>query len=71
MTKTRIFNGLKQYNVNGLWKFHVTGFDATFSGSAGNCSVESKSGADVTVSIDASDRILINGNWYSPTSWTH
>jgi hypothetical protein len=71
MDNTREFHGLKQYNVGGVWKFNVLGFDGTYSGAAGTCEVETAEGGSRTVKIDAEDRLLIAGKLYGRERWTH
>jgi hypothetical protein len=71
MDNTREFHGLKQYNVDGVWKFNVLGFDGTYSGAAGTCEVETAEGDSRTVKIDAEDRLLIAGKLYGRERWTH
>ncbi len=73
MKQRRDFKGYYQTREEGdKWRFHVTGFDGTYSGADGFCSVLR---ADMTeedfVPIDAKDRIKIEGKWYGMEHWTH
>jgi hypothetical protein len=71
MSKTREFHGLKQYEIDGVWKFNVLSFDGTTSGEDGFCEVETPEGGSLTVKIDAEDRLLIAGKLYGRERWTH
>ncbi|WP_404995395.1 hypothetical protein [Cupriavidus pauculus] len=53
------------------WRFHVTGFDATCSGEAGQCWVLAAGGQSLPVPIDARDRLLIGGKRYGREDWDH
>lgn len=67
----RSFEGLKQYLVDGRWRFYVCGFDATTTGYAGSCTVMADDDIKRRVPIDAKDRILIAGRWYGRLHWIH
>ena len=68
---TRSLHGLKQYLVDGTWRFCVSGFDASSSGEAGFCTVIADDDTRRTVPIDAQDRLLIDGHKYGRNHWIH
>jgi hypothetical protein len=72
MAEKRDFHGFAQFNEVGRWRFYVTGFDGTFSGQPGFCSVLRSDGSiERDIRIDAKNRILIAGKWHSSRHWFH
>ena len=69
----RDFHGYVQYrdSPDMPWHFYVCGFDGTFEGESGLCSVLRTDDTEALVPIDAEQRILINGRRYGPRYWTH
>ena len=71
ISNVRDFHGFTQYLIDGRWRFNVTGFDDTYSGTAGYCTAEKSDGGEARIPIDENDRILIAGKRYDRASWTH
>jgi len=69
----RDWYGFAQFreSTNEPWQFIVTGFDDTFTGQEGFCSVLLADGEKDRVPIDAQDRILIRGRRYGRDQWVH
>lgn len=69
----RDFHGFAQFreNEHSPWVFYVSGFDSTFSGEAGQCTVLRTDGGQEWVQIDADDRISIAGRKYGRQHWNH
>ncbi len=72
-TLQRDWYGYRQYrdSTKDPWHFIVTGFDDTFTGQEGFCSVLLTDGERDRVPIDAQDRILIRGRRYGRDQWVH
>ena len=69
----RDFHGFAQFreDEHSPWVFYVCGFDSTFSGEAGQCTVLRVDGGQEWVPIDADDRITIAGRKYGRKNWNH
>lgn len=69
----RDFHGYAQFREDAFspWTFYVTGFDSTFSGEPGKCTVLLSAGGEEWVPIDAEDRISIAGRKYGRQNWNH
>lgn len=69
----RDFHGFAQFREDerSPWVFYVRGFDSTFSGEAGQCTVLRTDGGQEWVPIDADDRISIAGHKYGRQHWNH
>lgn len=69
----RNFRGYAQYREDEFspWQFYVCGFDSTFSGENGRCSILKYDGTEEDVPIDAADRITVKGKKYDRRNWNH
>ncbi len=69
----RDFQGYAQFRdeVGAPWRFYVSGFDSTFDGEAGRCTVLMADDSLKWVPIDAQGRITINRRKYDRTHWNH
>jgi len=68
----RYMHGYMQLRDTGHpWQFVVSGFDSTFSGQDGWCTVIRSDHTTERVRIDARDRINIAGRWYGRRNWMH
>ena len=69
----RNFKGYFQSREGGKgpWLFDVTGFGGTLPDGVGTCSVLMADGSSKRVSIDAQNRILIEGRRYGEDRWDH
>ena len=71
--QVRNFKGFYQSREGkeGAWKFHISGFDSTTTGSAGFCTLILANGGREEVPIDAKDRISVLGAKYGRENWIH
>lgn len=71
--QVRNFKGFYQSREGGKgpWKFHISGFDSTTTGSAGFCTLILANGGREVVPIDEKDRISVLGIKYSRENWMH
>jgi hypothetical protein len=61
-----------QNGTRGPWQFYISGFGPTVENGTGRCTVLMEGGRyDRNVSIDADNRIKINGRWYDRRFWDH
>lgn len=69
----RDFHGFYQSreDEHSPWLFYVTGFDSSYSGEAGICTVLRFDGTEQRVAIDELDRITIDGRKYGRKHWRH
>lgn len=66
--RVSVVNGKRKY---GFWKFHVTGFDGTSSGSNGYCTVLMSDESISRVPITKDDELVIYGRKFSRLHWEH